>query len=268
MRIFGFALFLLLVAPAYGLHTYLCKPGDKLFVLAQSGLRLRQAAQTGAVLASIPYGQAVVFAPQNYDEQVYDSVENMMGDWIKVTYEGKTGFVFSQFLSFLPAPSSKCTSMLDYLNEAFKPTAPPLMHKKLIGDELTETDTLRTYVYGNGYLAIFSNDHGYESYSDHVVFYNVSPEEVWLLAQACYKHEIGEARKRLEMMKKGLPMPDDCQPSVDLAEINQLSLSQFNWNRDKPNEQMDIDLLACNCFEGISIQSLWYMVVFSFGGGC
>lgn len=269
MRIFSLLCLLVLLAqtPLLGLHAYTCRPGDKLHVLAPSGIRLRNAPRTGEVLAPIPYGTMLEFLAQDREIQADDQIENIYGNWIQVAFNGKQGWVFDGFLSHLPAPSAACHSIEAYVREAFRPVGGPQAHTKTLDGESVVTDTLRTFAYGNGFVAVMTDNHGYESYAIEVAFYHVSAEEIWLIAQLCYKAEILEARKRLEALRAGIRLPDDCSPHAELATMNQQSLSTFAW--DKPDGDMiTIDLMECTCYEDITIKNMWNMIIFSHEGGC
>lgn len=71
-------------------------------VIAFSGLKLRAEPNvSGKLLKVIPFGQKV----ETLDtlEETY-TIEWIQGNWTKVKYEGKTGYVFDGFLSPLPIP--------------------------------------------------------------------------------------------------------------------------------------------------------------------
>ena len=65
-------------------------------------LNLRQAPNTGSpVLAQIPYGAKL-------------DVETVDGKWVRTTYNGKSGFVMTQYLS---AETSQLQAIYDSLKE-------------------------------------------------------------------------------------------------------------------------------------------------------
>lgn len=73
-------------------------------VIAFSGLKLRAEPNTsGKVLKIIPFGQSVEMLETEIKRQ---SIEWLSGHWVKVRFEGKTGYVFDAFLTELPIPKN------------------------------------------------------------------------------------------------------------------------------------------------------------------
>jgi hypothetical protein len=86
--------------------------GDKLTVLAESGLILRQtAAPTGTKIKTLDYGTLVTILADNFKKVPYSvaffSGFTVKGFWVKVrTPEGQEGFVFDGYLSKYKTPGS------------------------------------------------------------------------------------------------------------------------------------------------------------------
>ena len=78
--------------------------GQILNVIAPSGLRMRVSPQVGKTIKIIPYGASLTVLEE--DKIIEDRVEWVTGNWIKVSYDGDTGYVFDGFLSDFPAPQS------------------------------------------------------------------------------------------------------------------------------------------------------------------
>jgi len=79
--------------------------GQKLNVLASSGLKLRTAPKHGKTIKVIPYGSEVTVITPAYEDCItYDQIEWIQGAWIEVEYEGDQGYVFDGFLSDFPIP--------------------------------------------------------------------------------------------------------------------------------------------------------------------
>jgi len=71
-------------------------------VIAFSGLKLRaEPNKSGKVLKVIPFAQSVEILDTLDNVQ---SVEWLTGRWVKIKYEGRTGYVFDAFLTPLPIP--------------------------------------------------------------------------------------------------------------------------------------------------------------------
>ena len=92
--------------------------GDELFVLATSGLRMREAPINGSSVTTIPYGEEVkILKIEAYDlrEEFRRTYDGISVTWPKVEYKGKVGYVFDGFLCRLPAPKLENTEFYQYL---------------------------------------------------------------------------------------------------------------------------------------------------------
>ncbi len=139
--------------------------GASLNVLSVSGINLRQEpTTTSKVLVLVPYGAKLTI------EEVTDrsqDVDNFRGRFVKVTYKGKTGYLFAGFLSSLPAPDLKKPTNLDgyavkYLGKGAKKGA--------------------ATVYPNGIIHEVQSGEG--SYAQKLTVPNISLEEGFLIARA------------------------------------------------------------------------------------
>lgn len=104
-----FASFILLFVSAncFGIENY--KVGDSLTVFITSGLKLREKPSSKSeVLTTIPIGKKVLIKKQllrEYQHQdSFATIRLIKGHWVKVSFEGKTGYVFDGYLSSLPYP--------------------------------------------------------------------------------------------------------------------------------------------------------------------
>lgn len=127
--------------------------GDTLFVWAKSGLVLRAAADFKAEkIITLPYGTAVKTLSHKYRDEDISEIEvtvvkpysfegknypgyKIPGQWVKVTVQGKTGYLFDSYLSKYPPMLEKSESGSreywdDYLSRVF-------------GQAGTSTDTSR-----------------------------------------------------------------------------------------------------------------------------
>lgn len=73
-------------------------------VIAFSGLRLRESPGTASkTLLTIPFASKVALIPdpaatQNSAEENFLDADSIAGNWVKVNYQGKTGYVFNAYL--------------------------------------------------------------------------------------------------------------------------------------------------------------------------
>jgi len=73
------------------------------YVLAPSGLNLRETASTGsAKVTKVPYGGKVKLIEESYTGDLL--VDNIPGGMAQVSYQGQTGYIFDGYLSQFPAP--------------------------------------------------------------------------------------------------------------------------------------------------------------------
>lgn len=75
---------------------------DPFKVIAFSGLKMRSnPSMDSKVIKIIPFGESVEIQER---QQLNHTVEWLEGEWIKVNYEGRTGYVLDAFLTSLPIP--------------------------------------------------------------------------------------------------------------------------------------------------------------------
>ena len=91
--------------------------GDKLFVVAQSGINARAFPSTDhGVLFGIGYGEKVEVVDAGFEESVF--IDEMNGHWIKVSYGNNVGYVFDGYLSKLPPMEyNELESSGDYIDQ-------------------------------------------------------------------------------------------------------------------------------------------------------
>ncbi len=79
--------------------------GQQLFVVAYSGLNLRETPDNNAsAILTIPYGKIVTVLPFDQICVTIQEIDYARGSWVKVNFEGQTGYVFDGFLSPLAVP--------------------------------------------------------------------------------------------------------------------------------------------------------------------
>ncbi|NPV01639.1 MAG: SH3 domain-containing protein [Brevinematales bacterium] len=103
-------------------------PGDKLTVLAPSGLNLREKADiNGKLVIKVPYGGKLTVLKDAAKPVVF-SFDNIDGHWVYADYAGKKGYIFDGYLSTLPAPEVSEDSqypLLDYLYSVSESSGDP-----------------------------------------------------------------------------------------------------------------------------------------------
>lgn len=108
------------------------------YVGVRAGLNLREYADIDAKsLVIIPYGTAIEGASkESYGG--YTSM-GMKGDWRKVTYNGKTGFLFDGFLLPIPPPDSTAGTLDNYIDKFYKKVSGPETYTDAAGAIYTQT---------------------------------------------------------------------------------------------------------------------------------
>ena len=112
-----FSVISLLVLQGMG-YTQNYKTGDILYVVANSGLRLRTSpGQNTGTIRVLGSGEAVVVSNTfGFDSAYQDQAGWFDGHWISVNMENVSGYVFDAFLSSLELPSHEDEFCIESLN--------------------------------------------------------------------------------------------------------------------------------------------------------
>jgi hypothetical protein len=162
------------------------KAGDKLNVLAVSGLTLRDKPDIkGAKVAAVPYAASVTVLAEDLFKNAYQSTEmkgfDIKGNWVKVQVNGKEGYLFDGFLSKIAAPKlNDDASYTTYLGQISKMTK--CDKKKPKGEENLYDYESCSYENGATFLS-----KGYEGGAFSKIFLPsaiASFEEAYLIAKA------------------------------------------------------------------------------------
>ncbi|MBP9889983.1 MAG: SH3 domain-containing protein [Leptospiraceae bacterium] len=118
------------------------KPGDHLYVLAKSGLNLRdKPSKNGRFLQIIPFGSSTLV--RQITDKEYQ-VDGIYGFWVKVIADDREGYLFDGYLSSYPPPiaevSSKSIPTLKQYAEKFLPKGVKVTEST--DDTLVTTSTL------------------------------------------------------------------------------------------------------------------------------
>lgn len=169
--------------------------GDELFVHAPSGLKLRTTPDGDAVV-TVPYGGKLKVL-ENKIINPWKMVDGLHGCWAKVDFDGKTGFIFDGYLSFLPTPKAHHAQLLDYCRDAFTEVTPLLISS--FSDCADDTEGLNVY---ENHIQVFkykdktivySNNSAYEWGEECITVTGISNEEAYLIATYIYRDQIKTA---------------------------------------------------------------------------
>lgn len=131
------------------------------FVAAKAVLSIRE--KPGAqskVIGKIPYGEKITYS---YDERTESiNTDGFVGDWVKTTYKGTTGYVVSTYVLPFPPPKDGTKEMKDYLKQITQPFGQPLILKEKYKEVEVES-SLTKQLYKNGME--YHETYGYEYYS-------------------------------------------------------------------------------------------------------
>ncbi|TGL58151.1 SH3 domain-containing protein [Leptospira ognonensis] len=106
------------LGPMQALSNY--EIGDKLSVLSEKGLNLRESSSPdGKKLTLVPYGASITVVGLHPDATF--TTEGISGRWVEILYKSYKGFVFDGYLSAFAAPQKGCRSFKEYLSKAVGP---------------------------------------------------------------------------------------------------------------------------------------------------
>ncbi len=175
---------LLIATAAFAIGNY--TTNDELYVYAPSGLKLRSTPDGETVLATIPFGAKLKVLEQRKVLPQIKTVDGLNGYWAKISYEGKTGYIFDGYLSFLPTPKEGCTSLSKYCGDFFKPASTQLVQSLSTDEEVSDENTIQLYTFGSRKVVLTINS-GYEWGGEYITIQNLSLEEGYLLSKILFK---------------------------------------------------------------------------------
>lgn len=152
-----------------------CKAGSTLYVYTRSGLILRSKPDiNGAAIGKAGYGSKVVVVA-DAGQRVAFKNGNIQGEWVKVKWGDKEGYIFSGYLSRWPAMTIDLAS---YLKQIF-----------LVKSETTEApDTVLVFLYEkitfqNGSIYLSKTGDGGSSVRVTFPAFTMTFQEMYLLAR-------------------------------------------------------------------------------------
>lgn len=134
-----------------GLYTGIQAQG---YVGVKSGLNLREYGDPQSkVLVIVPYGTHI----ESVSKESYGgaTMDGMKGDWRKITYNEKTGYIFDGFLLPAPLPENNL-SLDDHIAKTYPKQAGPVTYTTE-GEEFSQT------VFDKGFSIITTKRKGYSS---------------------------------------------------------------------------------------------------------
>ncbi len=112
----------------------LYNPGDRLYVLALSGLSVRQdPVITGKKLLKVQYGETIKVLMDRKSRKIFE-YEGIRGFWVFSEYNNIRGYMFDGFLSRLPAPNPGSRSIENYLDKQIGMSGGPLSNFNISPD--------------------------------------------------------------------------------------------------------------------------------------
>jgi hypothetical protein len=163
--------------------------GDTLYCLALNGLKLREIPK-GKGIASIALGENIVVLAKRDSLIHADIYEEIEGQWIKVRYKSKIGYVFDGYLSKMPAPSLQDSTLSGYLERVAVAVGKPVEKKSDCpesgGGEGTYSVSIQQYQ-GSNFTAKLINYGGWEWGHSTITFDYVAFEEIYLICKVVFR---------------------------------------------------------------------------------
>ena len=242
----------------FGINEY--HTGQQLNVLAISGMNLRDAPK-GNVLQKIPYGSRIKTL-QAKSTTNPETIEGIQGNWVKVEYNGATGFVFDGFLSTLPAPELNSESLYKYASVNFRSISTRLPVAFLYYGDGMEEKTTQIFSNSRDTIVYLSESY-HEGFKETVSIPNISMEEAYLIIRACFSKLYAET---LSDLTNGDFPSDNYQPKA----LKGYLLNGNEFHTEESGEEYDYYFcpLGFGCAYEVSIRQHNNRVFIISGGGC
>ncbi len=255
------ALLLTLSKHSFSIQYYTA--GQQLNVLATSGMNLRDAPK-GTVLQKIPYGSRIKTLQAKSTTNL-ETIEGIQGNWVKVEYNGAVGFLFDGFLSTLPAPESNGADLHSYAKKWMNSISELMeidYHRFNMGPSVRATQLFKL----KSDTVVYFSDVYYEGGTQILSIPNVSLEEAYLVAKACYA-EIYETT--LKASPAMLESEADYQPQA-LKGFVLNGVSEVEDGQGNVSEVKDFYFcpLLDGCYFEVTIRRHNNRVFLIAGGGC
>lgn len=111
MKNISLILIISFLTTAFTVKNEALKSDDSIFqVMALSGLKMRsEPSLTAKKILTIPYNESVTVLETGFGKLSVQELENfhIKGEWVKVSYDGKEGYVFNGYLTQFPLPDKE-----------------------------------------------------------------------------------------------------------------------------------------------------------------
>lgn len=166
---------------------------DELYVHAPSGLKLRNVPDGETILATVPFGAKLKVVEARNTTTATKVVDGLNGRWAKVSYNGKTGYIFDGYLSFLPTPKEDCITLEQYCLSSFTKESEKMVaaFDESDSDGMGETQ-IQLFKF-KGYKVIYCGVSGYEWGEENITISGISQEEGYLVAKYIYRKRMAES---------------------------------------------------------------------------
>lgn len=164
-----------------------------LFVFAKTGIWLKSSPSLwGERLAIIPYGAELTIEDEEkygvWTKVMFQDTFPLVGKWLKVDYQGQTGYVFEAYLLDLPTPTSKILKLKDvdkfyaYFEKQLGCKRPKC--KSYIDTGFEQIDYKNGVIFQSNEYAATEGEHGMGMYYIGFLFEKHSFQEIVVFAQA------------------------------------------------------------------------------------
>ena len=261
VRIVMIALMILLPVVSMAIQSY--SAGQQLNVLATSGMNLRDAPK-GNVLKKIPYGSRIKTL-QAKNTANPETVDGIKGNWVKVEYNGATGFLFDGFLSTLPAPELNGRNLLTYAERSFGKISVLFPINYIENTEGAAVLSTQLFFTGRDTMVYYSDQY-YEGLTELLSIPNISLEEGYLLVRAAFGDWYADTIRGLN---DGSYSGQDYQ----MEPLTKFVLNGTVLRHSATQDDVEVPafyhcLLGSGCSYEITIRMFENRVFISAGGGC
>lgn len=198
------------------------------YVCFSTGLNMRDKPNLQAkVLGKIPYATKLQINRQKIDT-VPVTVENMVGYWTPVTFQGKTGYILNCYLVSIVPPKKGTENMQAYLKQITTPVGPLVKVGKGNMHSITENGyEMKKQLYKNA--AAWHNMTAYEYSADAYYLPEINVQEAFLIVRQIKEFE--------EMFTEKDQMPIKNETS----ELKKIKIDAEPFGNDKWIKKIEVE---------------------------
>lgn len=233
---------------------------EELTVFTISGINLRDQ-PNGAVIAHIPYA-AKVLTQEAKSPLVTASFEGIPGNWTKVKFDGRIGYVFDGYLSHLPAPGLEEANLEVYARKHFTFQNDSILISLFENSDGNSEDYIQVFQSNWGPVGFESSVY-YEGGSESLSIPKLSLEEGYLLVRILFREAYKWAKENNEIYTENFD-----KRAYDMLILN--GASSVYTADGNVNEVMDyyfVDLSG-GCYSGINVMVKKNRLMIVSSGGC